>query len=218
MARKWRKGVSQETYELIRNRYKNGETTRKISKDMYVPLWTVQRYIQDMARKPKHGLSKHPLHTVWLGMRSRCNNPKAINYKWYGGKGIKVCDEWNTSFENFYEWAIRNGYIYLKKGIRNYLTLDRIDSNGNYCPTNCRWVNQHIQNARQSVNTRNTTGYKGVYPDKQYGGFLAEVTVCNKTEFLGKYKTARLAALARDKFIKKSNLREYELQILNWEE
>ena len=87
--------------------------------------------------KPVHGLSHHPLMQVWSDIKQRCHNEKANCYKWYGGRGIKLCEEWMV-FKNFYDWAVNNGY---KKG----LTLDRIDPNGDYSPDNCRWVTMKVQ-------------------------------------------------------------------------
>lgn len=85
------------------------------------------------------------LRTLWGGMKSRCYAKQNIAYKHYGERGITVCDEWLNDFENFYEWAITHGYC-------SYLTIDRIDVNGNYEPSNCRWVSQR----KQANNKRNT--------------------------------------------------------------
>lgn len=95
-----------------------------------------------------HKLRNTRLYSIWLSMRSRCNNPKTKNYRYYGGKGISVCDEWD-SFVAFYEWAMRNGYS-------DELTLDRADTSKNYEPTNCRWISLSEQQRNRS-NNRNIT-------------------------------------------------------------
>lgn len=87
--------------------------------------------------KPKHGLSKHPLHQIWRNIKTRCGNKKSKEYKYYGGRGIKICDAWKD-FQAFYDWAIKNGY-------HKDLSIDRIDTNGDYCPENCRWVSMKVQ-------------------------------------------------------------------------
>lgn len=80
----------------------------------------------------RHYLSQEKLYFVWKTMRQRCFNKKQHDYKWYGALGISVCQEWDNPV-NFIEWAKANGY---KEG----LTLDRIDYNKNYEPSNCRWI------------------------------------------------------------------------------
>ena len=89
----------------------------------------------------KHGLHKHKLYSVYYAMLYRCNNPKAPRWQYYGGKGVSVCKEWQT-FEAFYQWATTNGY---EEG----LTIDRVDNNKDYEPSNCRWITRS-ENTRRA--------------------------------------------------------------------
>lgn len=105
-------------------------------------------YLRESAgdRVRTHGKSNTALFNKWLQMRKRCNCPKIHGYHNYGGRGIKVCKEWDDSFEAFSDWAEQNGY---KEG----LSIDRINPDGNYCPDNCRWATKKEQdnNKRTSV-------------------------------------------------------------------
>ena len=100
------------------------------------------------AAKIVHGEAPHPgrsatrLYRIWLAMRSRCNNPNMEQYRNYGGRGIRVCKDWDD-YIVFKNWAIENGY-------NDQLSIDRVDVDGNYCPENCRWATP----AEQSRNTR----------------------------------------------------------------
>lgn len=100
-----------------------------------------------------HGYSKERLYGVWLSMKSRCFNESDAGYKLYGGRGIKVCNEW-LDYEVFRSWAYNNGYNPLGK--RGETTIDRINCDGNYCPTNCRWITQEEQMNNVRYNRRLT--------------------------------------------------------------
>lgn len=95
-----------------------------------------------------HGGKGSRLYECWRQMRYRCNNPNNRAYEAYGGRGIKVCEEW-LDFEIFRKWALENGYS-------DKLTIDRIDVNGDYTPSNCRWASSKVQ----LNNRRNTPHYE----------------------------------------------------------
>lgn len=94
-----------------------------------------------------HLMSHTKIHNTWVCMRARCSKPNCSGYKKYGAKGIKVCEEWDKSFEAFMKWAYENGYS-------DELTIDRIDPAGNYEPSNCRWVTQKVQQNNRSNNIK----------------------------------------------------------------
>lgn len=125
-----------------------GNTTIVISTSLKKGLTTsCGCYRREVAKKTfsKHNKKYTRIYSIYKGMKDRCRYKTNDNYDRYGGKGVKVCPEWFDDFINFYNWAMANGY-------NDELTLDRIDSNGNYEPDNCRWVTykQQANNTRRN--------------------------------------------------------------------
>lgn len=85
------------------------------------------------------------LRSIFRGMKSRCYDEKCSGYKRYGGRGISICDEWLNNIDSFCKWALDNGY-------EDGLSIDRIDNDGDYCPSNCRWATPSIQMSNYSRN------------------------------------------------------------------
>jgi hypothetical protein len=148
-----------------------------------------------------HGYSKTKIYSVWEAIKQRCLNPNDRGYKNYGGRGIRICDEWLNSMP-FILWAINNGY-------RDGLQIDRINNNGDYEPSNCRWVDATVNNSNQRKNLLNSSGYTGVYfyknkkDAKKYWSFI---TCRGKRISLNYHETKEAAVYARNKYITDNNL------------
>lgn len=99
-----------------------------------------------------HGKKNSRIYRIWSSMKSRCSHPSVNGYERYGGRGIKVCDEWKDDFLSFYEWSQKNGYS-------DKLTIDRINVNGDYSPSNCRWISWKEQS--RNTRTNHNISYQG---------------------------------------------------------
>lgn len=121
------------------------------------------------------------LYQIWQGAKKRCYDLNDTRYSNYGGRGIKMCDEWKDDFTRFYEWAIQNGYS-------DELTIDRVNVDGNYEPNNCRWIDNKAQSNNRTTNIKITIGnatktltewceifevdYKKIHARYQRNGFI----------------------------------------------
>ena len=145
-----------------------------------------------MSTRVQHRMSRGKLYKVWTMMKQRCSNPSACGYHRYGGRGIKVCKSWQHSFMEFHSWAIASGY-------RAGLQIDRIDNDGNYHPSNCRWVSNSVNNAvgRHGLRSNNSSGIVGVGWFKPHGRWQARIYVGGKNITLGYFDNLDDAASAR---------------------
>ncbi len=145
-----------------------------------------------------HGFSRSKFYHTWTNMMSRCYNPKTKRYINYGKRGIEVCKEWHN-LETFIEWATLT-YI-------DNLTLDRIDVDGNYEPSNCRWTNIITQNQNsQKIRNNNKSGYRGVSLHKKARKWRVTININKKQIHLGFFDDAKSGAEAYDKYIMDNKL------------
>lgn len=132
-----------------------------------------------------------PEHNSWVAMKQRCYYKGYRRYDRYGGRGIKVCDSWLESFENFYN------DMGPKPSPKH--SLDRIDTNGNYCPENCRWADQKTQTQNMGIRSDNTSGVKGISRKKDTGKWQVCIGAgkSKKTIYLGVFSDWFDAVCAR---------------------
>jgi hypothetical protein len=143
--------------------------------------------------KAQNGLTtkNFRVYSTWYQMNKRCYDPTADNYERYGGKGVTVCEEWRESFEQFYDWAMANGY-------EKELTIDRIDPSKPYQPDNCRWADYFVQEQNRGLMKTNTTGYSGVTVAKD-GKFIVNIKRRYIPKYLGTFPNLEEAIEARKK-------------------
>ena len=151
--------------------------------------------------KSKNQHSYDNLYKRYCDMKSRCYNKNKKNYKYYGGRGIKVCDEWlgENGYNSFKKWALENGY-------KKELSLDKIDNNGNYSPNNCRWTTRRIQNINKRPTIPNTSGFVGVRKHSCSNRYYGSVKINDKGYYTGMSDDIIIAAIMRNNYIIDNNL------------
>lgn len=144
-----------------------------------------------------HGDSRKRLYHVWESMKGRIKNKNCKQYNDYGGRGISLCEKWNK-YENFRSWALLNGYS-------DNLTIDRIDNDGNYEPSNCRFVSRTIQQRNtRKIRKNNKSGYRGVRATGKR--WSSRIGINKKEVYLGVFDYPWTAALAYDSYVINNNL------------
>ena len=158
----------------------------------------------------KHGGCEERLYRIWKGMKQRCYNINNPYYKNYGGRGITIFSDWVDNYAMFRSWAFENGY---SEG-GDVLTIDRINNDLGYAPTNCRWITRFVQmqNTRLLIKT-NTSGYRGVSFKKDRQKWKAYISINHKQKHLGYFDNKDVAALAYNTFVLTNNL-EFPLNVI----
>ena len=112
---------------------------------------------RNLGNHKTHGLSKTRLYRIYTGIKTRCYNEHDSHYSSYGGRGIRMCDEWRDDFKAFYDWALEHGYG--QEAETERFSIDRIDVDGDYCPENCRFISMSEQQYNKTTN--HMIEYKG---------------------------------------------------------
>ena len=145
-------------------------------------------------KQTSHGLHGTPVYRLWGDVVKRCESKNSHNFKYYGGRGIKICDEWRNSPKSFCEWALNNGY---EKGKE----IDRIDVNGDYTPANCQFIT-HKENCainKRRLRITSKSGHRNIVKTKA-NTFETYGHKNKKQHFLGTHKTIEEAIIVRDNF------------------
>lgn len=150
-----------------------------------------QTSLSNTNKKTTHGLNSHPLYSTWSDMNRRCYNEKTEHFHNYGGRGIYVCEEWRNSPTEFVRWATEEADWYEGCG----LSLDRIDVNGHYEPSNCRFTDWSTQTLNRRVSSTSKSGFSGVC--QRGSRWEARITFKGHTTDLGIYNKLEDAVEAR---------------------
>lgn len=143
-----------------------------------------------------HGMSHTRFYKIWKELRCRCQNENTPYYKNYGGRGIKVCDRWQT-FACFREDMYGSYLEHAEENGEQNTSIDRIDVDGDYEPTNCRWATPSVQSFNQRKRINNTSGATGVNINKPNGKWVAHIRVEGKKISLGTFSDFDDAVAAR---------------------
>ena len=136
--------------------------------------------------------SNHPAYSRWKSMNERCYSVACADYSDYGARGIVVCAEWRFNADAFLLWCDENGF-------KIELELDRRNNDGNYCPDNCRFVSNGINQQNKRMQSNNKSGYRGVCWNKNKQKWQAQINIFGKQKSCGAFTNKIEAAKARDR-------------------
>ena len=156
----------------------------------------------------KHGYTGTAIYSRWRNIINRIEDPSNEQYQYYGARGIKIYPLWRHDFLKFFEY-IESLPDYGIKG----MTIDRINTNGNYEPGNLRWATPHMQCVNQRLRKDSKEGFVGIYcyKNRKVRPWTSFIRVNNKVINFGYFKTAKEAAIARNNYIIQNNFTEYKL-------
>lgn len=162
-------------------------------------IYCCQKCYFDYRKNNQHSYKN--LYRRYLDMKSRCYKKSNCNYKYYGARGIKVCNEWlgENGYKNFENWSFENGY-------KKELSLDKINNDGDYSPNNCRWTTKRIQNINKKPSTSNTSGFVGIKMHSSKIGYYGTIKINNKDYYTGYSKDIIIAAIMRNNYIMDNHL------------
>ena len=127
----------------------------------------------------KHGQRRTRLYSTWLNIKDRCNNKNNSHFKYYGEKGIKMCDEWANDFLSFKNWAVENGYV-------EGLSIERIDNNKGYDPNNCKWIP-----TKEQARNRSNVKFQIINGEKMSLSEIAIKYNVNPSTIYGRYRRGK---------------------------
>ena len=146
----------------------------------------------------RHEFYQTRIYRIWSAMKGRCLNKNNTGYKYYGGRGVTICEEW-IKFNQFKDWAFKNGY-------EDHLEIDREENDGNYEPNNCRWTSRSTQNANRRKKQGCASQFIGVHWNKILNKWPSQIEYLGEKINIGCYDNESEAARERDIYIINNNL------------